>query len=101
MAIQKKAIVEIVWYLVLFSFASWFVWKNVADFYEGKTAYSTEHIPISLHDIPTITICLSAKHRLVYGKHISSIDVKIFQKDPVKLELNREVQIVWLGIAFE
>ena len=95
MAIQKKVpIVKIIWYLVLFLCASWFVWKNVVDFLEGKTMYSTEHVPISLHDIPTMTICLSAKERLVYAKHLSIV-AKVLRKDALKLELNRGVQAVF------
>ena len=42
----------------------YFCVQNVVDFLEGKTMYSTEHVPISLHDIPTMTICLSAKENL-------------------------------------
>ena len=54
--------------------------QTIEEFLEGSTLYSTTNEPLTLHDLPTLTICWKVDNQsffwnnhLKYGKHFSTV----------------------------
>ena len=57
MTVSRK-ILGIILYLSLLGSAVIFVEQTVEEFIKGATSYTEEHKAVSLHDLPTIVVCL-------------------------------------------
>ena len=92
----KKNIFKAILYILLLAAPVIFVKENVEDYLKDKTSYALSQEPISLKDLPTVTICWRVTKyfkRGVYGKDIT-IDAKVHeeQERTGTLSLNQSVQ---------
>ena len=85
-------------YMLLCIGALAFVMGTINDYLEGKTYYSTTNEPITLQDLPSLTICWPLNDHLGvyhYGNNFT-IDVKVLEtqeKTPsVSLEMNKNIR---------
>ena len=56
-----KEVLELAAYLALLSLFYVFSKETLTDFLEGRTNFGTTHVPISIQDHPTITVCFDDK----------------------------------------
>ena len=49
--------VKVVWYLLLLTGSSVFIYKTFQEYLQGSTFYSVTKEPLNLHDLPTLTLC--------------------------------------------
>ena len=109
---------EVVLHLVLLGFSLEYCWFTIVDYSAGKTSYSLEEEPLSLQDLPTITVCLqllceqpnigyhlckpdSKYPQGVYGKHLV-INAKVLDGEMITLLANQSMQIspnLFLGLS--
>ena len=99
---------EVLLYLFLLALSLLFVWENIEEYLEGKKIYSVSQEPVTLHDLPTITICwkfgtsfTAMPQRATYGKDFT-IDVKILdssEETTVTLKENKSVETRLFAIA--
>ena len=96
----NAVLIEAIIYIGLLVGAIFFVKQSFSEFMEGTTSYSVSHESITLHDIPTLTICFETNVHLFYGQTFF-IDVKVSeygQETRVNLSENSEIQTMY-GIA--
>ena len=99
---------EVLLYLFLLALSLLFVWGNIEEYLEGKKIYTVSQEPVTLHDLPTITICwkfgssfTAMPQRVTYGKDFT-IDVKILdgsEETTVTLKENKSVETRLFPIA--
>ena len=98
---------KILLYLVLLTAALLFVRQTIREYKDGATSYMVTQEPVSLRDLPTLTLCWVRKYTNyntsvededelrsnVYGKNLS-IAVRIFgqKENTVTLIENENVQ---------
>ena len=68
---EGRKILETLLYLGFGAAASVFLKETVEDFLDGAATFTEEKQPLTLHDLPTLTICLDFKKSLSYGKDIT------------------------------
>ena len=97
-----RMVFEFLLYIALLAGALMFCVQSFQDYWMGKRSYADSKEPISLIDLPAITICqhpLKSK-RLVYGQNVL-IDARVWEKDEkkVRLQENRSVKTLFgLGL---
>ena len=77
-----------------------FSWETIQEYLEGGTSHYSTTEPITLNDIPTLSICWMWKYdRDIYGKHFFlDINLQNISKS-VTLKENESVKI-WSGLEF-
>ena len=56
-----KEFLELAAYLALLSLFYVFSKETLTDFLEGRTNFGTTHVPITIQDHPTVTVCFDDK----------------------------------------
>ena len=94
----------VLFYLTLLTGALIVVFHNIEDFLEDKTYYSVAYEPVTLRDLPTLTICWPLNNFtkvMHYGKDFT-IDMKVLGhlNKTVTLVENKSVNIFDIAIHF-
>ena len=74
--------VKVVWYLLLLTGSSVFIYKTFQEYLQGSTLYSVTKEPLNLHDLPTLTLCWiihGSDPPRVYEEDFT-IDVRVLEK---------------------
>ena len=90
---------EVLMHFILLMAAILSVKQTIEEFLEGSTLYSTTNEPLTLHDLPTLTICWKVDNQsffwnnhLKYGKHVS-IDIKIIETNSETITLLKDLYV--------
>ena len=107
---NSKTVLEAVLYLGLLLGGLVFVSKDIEDYLSGSTNYSVTSEPLSLKDLPTLTVCLGRRpiylydqngnlltqyDKIVYGQNFS-IDIRISSQagSNTTLQENKYVEVI-------
>ena len=95
---KSKTVLEAILYLGLLIGGLVFVSKDIKDYLSGTTNYSISKEPLTLKDLPTLTVCLSVRHqheKIIYGPDFS-IDIRITHigESNATLQENKYVEVM-------
>ena len=67
---KTAQLIKSILYLVLFLTTYFFVHELFEEYFQGKTYFSASKQPLTVEDMPTLTICPSGSRTLEYGEDI-------------------------------
>ena len=81
-----RMVFESLLYIALLAGALMFCVQSFQDYWMGKRSYAGSKEPVTLFDLPTITICQHSAYskRFVYGQNVL-IDARVWEKDEMKV----------------